>query len=111
MLEIDFDDRQLLHLSRREAGTTGIVSATPKSSPVIFPNRSPATSSNGCGSDARRSPSFRRRRSGGNPSEVARAFTYFDCTDYKDTEPPKRDAHREAPQLQAQRSERAHSRV
>ena len=24
----------------------------------------------------------------GNPSEVANAFTYFDCTDYKDGEPP-----------------------
>jgi CBS domain-containing protein len=26
---------------------------------------------------------------GGNPSEVARAFTYFDCTDYKDGEPQR----------------------
>jgi Putative serine esterase (DUF676) len=25
----------------------------------------------------------------GNPGEVARAFTYFDCTDYKDSEPPR----------------------
>jgi hypothetical protein len=25
----------------------------------------------------------------GNPSEVAKAFTYFDCTDYKDGEPPR----------------------
>ena len=27
--------------------------------------------------------------SGGKPSEVANAFTYFDCTDYKDGEPPR----------------------
>ena len=26
---------------------------------------------------------------GGKPSEVANAFTYFDCTDYKDGEPPR----------------------
>lgn len=26
---------------------------------------------------------------GGNPSEVAKAFTYFDCTDYKDGEPQR----------------------
>ena len=27
------------------------------------------------------------KTAGGNPSEVAKAFTYFDCTDYKDGEP------------------------
>ena len=27
------------------------------------------------------------KTAGGNPSEVANAFTYFDCTDYKDGEP------------------------
>ncbi|MBV8441963.1 MAG: hypothetical protein JO312_15605 [Hyphomicrobiales bacterium] len=34
-------------------------------------------------------PELSTETAGGNPSEVAMAFTYFDCTDYKDGEPPK----------------------
>ena len=93
---------QLFHLPDPAAESMAIGSATPRSCPAVSAPTPPGPNlldilRAGTGRSPSSPEKTTRRR---KPAAVARAFTFFDCTDYMDG-PAEGNAHRGA-QLQAQ---------